>query len=263
VVPGRHSIEAKLDGYEPWSGSATAESGKQVSVAAELIEIPKPKPVISFFTPSASSIQHGQPAQLNWQTEHADEVSIDGGSVEKNGSKQVEPNGRTTYTLMAKGPGGTDSRQVTIDVVPPAAPAETAPTTAPAVTAPATATATAPPVASTTTPSSEAKQCIDRYKSAYKLKSVNELTKVWPSLAGNTQAKNAFETFFRLTQKIVLQEQCVEPPSVSGDTAHYQCSETVTNISSGSARRFPTRVVQFACKKTSTGWVVASKGASK
>jgi hypothetical protein len=28
VVPGRHSIEAKLDGYEPWSGSATAESGK-------------------------------------------------------------------------------------------------------------------------------------------------------------------------------------------------------------------------------------------
>jgi hypothetical protein len=263
VVPGRHSIEAKLDGYEPWSGSATAESGKQVSVAAELIEIPKPKPVISFFTPSASSIQHGQPAHLSWQTEHADEVSIDGGSVEKNGSKEVKPNSRTTYTLMAQGLGGTDSRQVTIDVVPPAAPTETAPTTAPAVTAPATAPATAPPVASTTTPSSEAKQCIDRYKSAYELKSVNELTKVWPSLADNTQAKNAFETFFRLTQKIVLQEQCVEPPSVSGDTAHYQCSETVTNISSGSARRFPTRAVQFACKKTSTGWVVASKGASK
>ena len=263
VVPGRHSIEAKLDGYELWSGSTTAESGKQVSVAAELIETPKPKPVISFFTPSASSTQHGQPAQLSWQTEHADEVSIDGGSVEKNGSKQVEPNSRTTYTLMAKGPGGTDSRQVTIDVVPPAAPAETAPTTAPAVTAPATAPATAPPVASTTTPSSEAKQCIDRYKSAYELKSINELTKVWPSLAGNTQAMNAFETFFRLTQKVVLQEQCVESPSVSGDTAHYQCSETVTNISSGSARRFPTRAVQFVCKKTSTGWVVARKGVSK
>jgi predicted Ser/Thr protein kinase len=265
VAPGRHSIAAKLDGYEPWSGSATAESGKQVAVAAELVEIPKPKPVISLFTPSASSIEHGQPVQLSWQTEHADEVSIDGGSVEKNGSKQVEPNSRTTYTLTAKGPGGTDSRQVTIDVAPPVAPAETAPTTAPAVTAPATApaTATAPPVASATTPGSEAKECIDRFKSAYELKSVNELTKVWPSLAGNTQAKNAFETFFRLTQKVVLQEQCVEPPSVSGDTAHYQCSETVTNISRGSARRFPTRTVQFACKKTSTGWVVASKGASK
>jgi hypothetical protein len=160
---------------------------------------------------------------------------------------------------MAKGPGGTDSRQLTIDVIPPAASAETAPTTAPAVTAPATA----PPAESSTTPSSEAKECIDRFKSAYELKSINELTKVWPSLAGNTQAKNAFETFFSLTQKVVLQEECVEPPSVSGDTAHYQCSETVTNVGSGKARRFPTRAVQFVCKKTLTGWIVASKRVSK
>ena len=270
VIPGRHSIEAKLDGYEPWSGSATAESGKQVSAAVELIEIPKPKPVISFFTPSASSIQQGQPAQLSWQTEHADEVSIDGGSVEKNGSKQVVPNSRTTYTLMAKGPGGTDSRQVTIDVILPAAPAQTAPTispktaptTAPAVTAPAPATATAPQDESST-PSSEAKECIDRFKSAYELKSINELTKVWPSLAGNTQAKSAFETFFRLTQKVVIQEECVEPPSISGDTAHYQCTETVTNVGSGKARRFPAHAVQFVCKKSSTGWIVSGKSISK
>ncbi len=260
VDPGRHTIEAKLDGYEPWSGSAIAASGKQVSVSAELIEIPKPKPVISFFTPSASSIQQGQPAQLSWQTEHADEVSIDGGSVEKNGSKQVEPISRTTYTLMAKGPGGTDSKQVTIDVIPPAAPAVTAPATATTTTAPAT---TAPAAESTTTPTSEAKQCIDSFKAAYELKSINELTKVWPSLAGNAKEKNALEAFFKLTQKVVLQEQCVEPPSISGDTAHYQCSETVTNISSGRAHRFQTGAVKFVCKKTSTGWIVASKGVSK
>jgi hypothetical protein len=135
--------------------------------------------------------------------------------------------------------------------------------TAPAVTASATAPATAPPAESSTTPSSEAKECIDRFKSAYELKSINELTEVWPSLAGNTQAKNAIETFFRLTQKVVLQEQCVEPPAVSGDTAHYQCSETVTNIGSGKARRFSARTVQFACKKTSTGWIVASRSVSK
>jgi serine/threonine protein kinase len=236
VDPGRHSIEAKLDGYEPWYGSATAQSGKQVSVSAELIEIPKPKPVISFFTPSASSIQQGQSAQLRWQTEHADEVSIDGGRVEKNGSKQVEPNSRTAYTLMAKGPGGTDSRQVIIDVVPHA------PT----------------PTAPTPTPSSEAKQCIDRFKDAFELKSTDELTKVWPSLAGNTKAKDGYEAFFKSAQKVVLQDQCVEPPSVSGDTAHYQCSETVTNISGGRTHRFQTRAVEFVCTKTSTGWVVAS-----
>ena len=58
VDPGRHRVEAKLDGYEPWSGSATAESGKQVSVSAELKEIGKLKPVISFFTPSESSVSY-------------------------------------------------------------------------------------------------------------------------------------------------------------------------------------------------------------
>jgi hypothetical protein len=243
VDPGRHSIEAKLDGYEPWSGSATAESGKRVSVSAELIGIPKPKPVISFFTPSASSILQGQSAKLSWQTDHADEVSIDGGRVEKSGSKQVEPNGRTTYTLMAKGPGGTDSRQAIIDVVPPAAPTTTAPT----------------PTAPTATASSEAKQCIDRFKDAFELKSTDELTKVWPSLAGNTKAKNGYEAFFKSAQKVVLQDQCVEPPSVSGDTAHYQCRETVTNMSGGTTHRFQTHAVEFVCRKTSTGWIVASR----
>jgi serine/threonine protein kinase len=252
VDPGRHSIEAKLDGYQPWSGSATAESGKQVSVAAELKEIPKSKPVISLFAPSESSIQPGQSAQLSWQTEHADEVSIDGGRVEKNGSRQVEPNSRTTYTLMAKGPGGTDSKQVTIDVASPAASATTASAPAPSTTA-----------AATTAPPSDAKQCIDSFKAAYELRSTDELTKVWPSLAGNTKQKNALDTIFKLTQKVVLQDRCVEPPSISGDTAHYQCSETVTYMSSGRMNKFPTQAVEFVCKKTSTGWVVANRVISK
>ncbi len=281
VDPGRHSIEAKLDGYEPWYGNATAESGKQVLVSAELMEIPKPKPVISFFTPSESSIQPGQPVQLRWQTEHADEVSIDGGRVEKNGSRQVEPNGRTTYTLMAKGPGGTDSRQVIIDVVRTLVAggpggAASRPTAGgagvPGMMGEAPGgtdlnrggNASVPPAAptttaATTTASSEAKQCIDRFKDAYELRSTGELTKVWPSLAGNTKAKNSLEAFFKLAQKVVLQDQCVEPPSVSGDTAHYQCTETVTYMSGGRTHKFPTQAVEFVCRKTSTGWVVASR----
>jgi hypothetical protein len=243
VDPGRHSIEAKLDGYEPWSGSATAESGKRVPVSAELVEIPKPKPVISFFSLSAASIQRGQSAQLNWQTDNADEVTIDGGRVEKSGSKEVEPNGRTTYALMAKGPGGTDSRQVTIDVVPPAAPATIAPTT------------TAP----NATASSEAKECIDRFKDAFDLKSTDELIKVWPSLAGNIKAKSGFEAFFKSAQKVAIQDQCVEPPSVSGDTTHYRCTEIVTYMSGGRTHNYKTQAVEFVCRKTSTSWVVASR----
>jgi serine/threonine protein kinase len=231
VDPGLHSIEAKLDGYRPWSGNATAEAGKQVSVSAELKEIGKAKPVISSFTSNEASIQPGQPAQLNWQTEHADEVLINSAPVEKSGSQQVEPNGRTTYTLTAKGPGGTDSKQVTVDVVAPAAPATAA--------------------------GSDAQQCIDSFKAAYELRNTDELTKVWPSLGGNVKQKNALDSIFRLTQKVVLQDQCAEPPSVAGDTARYQCRETVTYTSGGRTNKFPTQAVEFVCKKTSTGWVVA------
>jgi len=247
VDPGLHSIEAKLDGYRTWSGNATAESGKQVSVSAELKEIAKPKPVISSFTSSEASIQPGQAAQLSWQTEHADEVLINGAPVEKSGSQQIEPNGRTTYTLTTKGPGGTDSKQVTVDVAAPAATAATAPAA----------------TASTTTSVSDAKQCIDRFTVAYELKTIDDLTKAWPSLADNTKGKSAFENIFKLTQKVVLQEQCAEPPSVSGDTAHYQCSENLTNIAGGRRQKFPTKYVQFTCKKTPDGWVVTSYGASK
>jgi tetratricopeptide (TPR) repeat protein len=130
VEPGSHSVEAKLDGYEPWSGSATAESGKQVPVAAALKEIVKPMPVISSFSPSASSIQVGQPVQLRWKTENATEWSIDPiGSVEGS-SKEVSPAKTTSYTLTARGPGGTVKSEpvtVTVTVPPPPPPAAKAP----------------------------------------------------------------------------------------------------------------------------------------
>ena len=252
VDPGRHSIEAKLDGYEPWSGSATAESGKRIPVSAELIEIPKPKPVISFFSTSASSIQQGESAKLNWQTEHANEVTIDGGRVENNGSKLVEPNGRTTYTLTVVGPGGRDSRQVTIDVAP------TLTAVAPVGTGSRPGVDGGSSAASTTPASSEAKQCIDLFKDAFERKSTDELIKVWPWLAGNTKAKTGYEAFFKSAQKVVLQEQCVEPPSVSEDTVHYQCSETVTYTSGGRTHNYHKQAIEFVCRKTSTSWVVVS-----
>jgi serine/threonine protein kinase len=128
--PGSHSIEAKLDGYEPWSGNATAEPGKQVSVAAALKEIAKPTPVISLFTPNVSSIQAGQSVQLRWKTENATEWSIDpGGSVEGS-QKEVSPTKTTSYTLIARGPGGTVKSEpvtITVNAPPPPPPAAKAP----------------------------------------------------------------------------------------------------------------------------------------
>ena len=52
-------------------------------------------------------IQQGQPAQLTWQTQNATEITMDGlGTLPASGSRTVTPNDSTTYTLLAKGPGG-------------------------------------------------------------------------------------------------------------------------------------------------------------
>jgi len=53
------------------------------------------------------------------------------GPVQSQGSRQVFPTNTTTYTLVANGPGGSDTRSVTVEVAsapPPPPPPPTAPT---------------------------------------------------------------------------------------------------------------------------------------
>ena len=324
VDAGSHSVEAKLDGYDPWSGSATAESGKQVAVAAVLKEIAKPMPVISFFSPSPSSILAGQSAQLRWKTENATELSIDSiGSVEGS-SKEVSPTKTTSYTLTARGPGGTVKSEpvtITVNVPPPPPPAAKAPSIEqfepgqdtiqpgqstklfwrtqnakvsidqdignveesgsrpvnPSQTTTYTLTAKgqggdlvkksvtvavsvtgAVKEKPTTSSSSEAKQCLDRFKDAYESLSPDELRKVWISF-GN-KSKRAYEDSIKGAQAIRLQEdQCTET-SVSEDTVRFRCNETMT-FTYDKKRQPPTKpnTVEFDCKKTSGGWVVENR----
>lgn len=86
---------------------------------------PPPKPSISQFTADPSSIERGQSATLRWTVANATDISIDQGigAVQSNGSRQVFPSNNTTYTLVANGPGGSDTKQVTVSVtVPPPPP---------------------------------------------------------------------------------------------------------------------------------------------
>ncbi len=89
---------------------------------------PPPKPSISSFTAEPRSIERGQSATLNWATSNATDININEGvgAVQGSGSRTVSPANTTTYTLTANGPGGSDSRTVTVDVTapppPPAAP---------------------------------------------------------------------------------------------------------------------------------------------
>jgi peptidoglycan-associated lipoprotein len=86
---------------------------------------PKPQPArINSFTVEPSSIQRGQSATLSWSVANATEVSINQniGDVAANGTRQVFPANSTSYTLTATGPGGNDTRTVTLEVVAPPAP---------------------------------------------------------------------------------------------------------------------------------------------
>jgi peptidoglycan-associated lipoprotein len=85
---------------------------------------PPPAPTASI-SANPNTIEKGQSTTLTWQTTNATDVSIDGGAVEPNGSKQVTPPDSTTYHLTAKGAGGTQdaTARVTVTQPPPPPPA--------------------------------------------------------------------------------------------------------------------------------------------
>jgi peptidoglycan-associated lipoprotein len=62
-------------------------------------------------------IQEGQSTVLTWNTENASEVSIEGlGDLPASGTKSVTPSSSTTYSLVAKGPGGTQNASARVTV---------------------------------------------------------------------------------------------------------------------------------------------------
>ena len=102
-------------------------------VATAPTATPQERPSITF-TAEPSSIEKGQSAMLRWQVANATEFSIDNGvgPVGSSGQRQVYPEGTTTYTLSATGPGGSEKKSVTVNVSsapppppPPAASNET------------------------------------------------------------------------------------------------------------------------------------------
>lgn len=83
---------------------------------------PPPAPTASL-TANPDTIQPGQSSTLSWQTQNATDVSIAGvGAVDPSGSRPVSPTQSTTYTLTAKGAGGTQDATARITVTPPPTP---------------------------------------------------------------------------------------------------------------------------------------------
>jgi peptidoglycan-associated lipoprotein len=87
---------------------------------------PPPSPAQSVPTATISAnpnvLQQGQASTLTWQTDHANEVTIEGlGAVPAFGSRSVSPGASTTYTLVAQGPGGKEEAVARITVNPASA----------------------------------------------------------------------------------------------------------------------------------------------
>jgi peptidoglycan-associated lipoprotein len=91
---------------------------------------PAPAPAAPTATLAAnpSVIQQGQSTVLTWQTSNANEITIaELGALPQSGSRSVMPSASTTYTLVAKGPGGTRDASARVTVNEPIAKVTAAP----------------------------------------------------------------------------------------------------------------------------------------
>lgn len=97
---------------------------------AQVTPPPPPSPPAPTATLAASPevIYPGQSSVLTWHTQNANEVTIQGvGTVSAAGTRTVSPTSSTTYTLIAKGPGGTGDANARVSVKALPAPAAATP----------------------------------------------------------------------------------------------------------------------------------------
>jgi peptidoglycan-associated lipoprotein len=91
---------------------------------------PAPAPTATI-TADPVAIDLGQSVVLNWRSQNATAVSIDGiGDVNLNGTQTVSPSNSTNFHLTAKGDGGTTEANVRVTVRVPVAPTAPAPVAA-------------------------------------------------------------------------------------------------------------------------------------
>ncbi len=94
-----------------------AGCSKKAAQATPPTTPPPPAAPTATLAASPDVIQQRQSTTLTWQTNNASDITIDGlGTVSASGSKTVMPNSSTTYTLTAKGPGGSQNASARVTV---------------------------------------------------------------------------------------------------------------------------------------------------
>jgi peptidoglycan-associated lipoprotein len=96
-----------------------AACNKKVAKVVPPSPPPPPAAPTATLAASPSVINQGQSTELTWKTSNADTISIEGvGNIPPSGSRLLTPTGSTTYTLVAKGPGGTEEATTRVTVNP-------------------------------------------------------------------------------------------------------------------------------------------------
>jgi peptidoglycan-associated lipoprotein len=105
-----------------------AGCSKKAAQATPPAAPPAPQTPTATLAATPDVIQQGQTTTLTWQTQNASEITINGlGTVPASGSQSVSPNSSTTYTLIAKGSGGTQNASARVTVNAPVARSTPAP----------------------------------------------------------------------------------------------------------------------------------------
>jgi tetratricopeptide (TPR) repeat protein len=267
---GKHRVSVSMNGYETWSDTVATKPGDSVPLSVNLKEkarpviavsqpVPTPvipirvpvlaPPTISLFESGTENLTAGQSVKLAWATQYASEVSIEPGigNVEGSGSREVRPSKTTVYSLTAKGQGGSTSKSVQVVVV--AAPAPTpAPTPAPAVTTAVKFDADVKGV----------HDAIEvRYKEAYESMDISELQKAWPTMT--KPQRDAINNSFKAYKALKIKYSCSQP-SISGDSAHCACTESVTYTTNDNKRQSPISAsFGFDLKRSGGIWYVQGR----
>jgi peptidoglycan-associated lipoprotein len=89
---------------------------------------PPPRPTVTLRA-EKTFIQRGESTTLSWSSTNATDLTLSPGigTVSPEGSTTVSPSDSTTYTITAKGPGGSNDStvRITVSAAAPSAPAET------------------------------------------------------------------------------------------------------------------------------------------
>jgi peptidoglycan-associated lipoprotein len=109
--------------------SLTGCAKKAAKVTPPPAPAPAPPAPTATLAANPSVVQQGQPSVLTWRTSNANDITIAGlGILPASGSRSVMPGASTTYTLLAKGPGGTNEASARVTVNAATATAAPSPT---------------------------------------------------------------------------------------------------------------------------------------